>query len=352
MNNSLRTLISILTVFGAIQPALEAIETACTTACTKDNSMTVSYDVCDTSLIYNEEYVYSLPKPVLESFFSGNAFDYLKGYSTEESGRLCDDIREIFQKILENRPTKENLAVITAGAPGAGKTVKMCQDLSEKSSSGINFAYICPDDVCLKSQTRTYGADVASSDKSKETRQAAYNKWRPGSNAATHLILANLIREKYGFYFGTTSTGPATGKFFDFLKKQGYQIRLLHVTAPDDVRWESIKQRDETFVQTTEQDVREKGLLLPQRINDTFLAYADQIEFYYRDGVKKDAELAATWIRNTDSSDALGTLEVVSLPKYEQIKAIHNTATEALHRPDLRWEATVEKSSRVLVGIE
>lgn len=46
-------------------------------------------------------------------------------------------------------------------------------------------------------------------------------------------------------------------------------------------------------VQTTEQDVREKGLLLSQRINDTFLKYVDEIKFYYRDGVKQDAVLAA-----------------------------------------------------------
>lgn len=209
---------------------------------------------------------------------------------------------------------------------------------------GKNYAYICPDDVCLKNQTRTYKKDLENG----ESWQDAYNKWRPGSNAATHLILANLIREKYAFYFGSTSTGPATGKFFEFIKKQDYQIRLIHVTAPDDVRWESIKERDQTFVQTTEQDVKEKGLLLPQRITDTYLAFADVIEFYYRDGVKKDAELAATWIRNPKNSEKLGTLNINDLSKYEPIKAIHNAAVENLKRSDITWESTVEKNSTIL----
>ena len=351
MNKALRTLTSLLAVIAATHVALEASEITCRI----DNSMArkAPYDVCNTSLIYDRDagYEYSLPKAVLESFLSGKAFDNPEVYSEEEVLGLRSDINEIFQTILAIDPVKEKLAVMTAGAPGVGKTVKMRQDLSEKSSSGRNFAYICPDDVCLQSQTRTYKVDITG-DESKEARQAAYNKWRPGSNAATHLILANLIREKYAFYFGTTSSGPATGKFFDFLKKQGYQIRLIHVTAPDEVRWASIKKRDKTFLQTTEQDVREKGLLLPQRINDTFLAYADQIEFYYRDGLDKDAELVATWIRNSDPSETLGTLNVVSILKYQQIKAIHNTATEALFRPDLRWEATVEKCSKVLASIE
>ena len=112
--------------------------------------------------------------------------------------------------------------------------------------------------------------------------------------------------------------------------------------------WGSIKERDKTFVQTTEQDVREKGLLLPQRINDTFLAYADEIEFYYRDGVKQDAQLAAKWVRNADSSKALGTLKIAAPVLYAHIKTIHNAAVAMLARPDLQWESTVEKSSKVI----
>jgi hypothetical protein len=310
------------------------------TALARGENMANSLDVLNTDQIYTDTYQYSLPKNVLESFLSGKAFDHHQPYTEEESARLEADIRTIFQTVLSFHPVKENLAVITAGAPGAGKTIKLQQDLKEKSDGDKNYAYICPDDVCLKQQELTYKADIDHSDNSKETRQALYNKWRPGSNAATHLILANLIREKYAFYFGTTSTGPATCKFFDFLKKQGYQIRLLHITAPDDVRWGSIQERDKTFIQTTEEDVREKGLLLPQRINDTVLAYADEIEFYYRDAVNEDAKLAATWIRKEPEAE----LKIQDESLYGKIKEIHNAAIEKLNRPDLQWELTVEKS--------
>lgn len=217
--------------------------------------------------------------------------------------------------------------------------------MKENTSFCRNFAYICPDDVCLQNQTKTYQADL-SVDNSKEACQAAYNKWRPGSNAATHLILANLILEGYAFYFGSTLSGKGTHKSFEFLKKQGYQITLIHVTAPDDIRWESIKERNETFVQATEHDVKEKGLLLPQRINDTFLKYADEIEFYYRGAVKEDGQLAAKWIRNADTSKTLGTLQVVSPEAYQNIKNIHSKAVEVLEQPDLRWESTVEKNAK------
>ena len=324
-------------------PALDAKDTLM-----EDNmSSQVSNDVCNLSLMYNESYQYSLPEKILKGFLSGKAFDNPEEYTGEESGRLRLDINGLYESILETNPAKENLAIITAGAPGAGKTVKLRQDLEANASKGTNYAYICPDDVCLKNQTRTYVADIGSSDESMADRQNAYNKWRPASNAATHLILGNLIREKYAFYFGSTSSGPATGKFFEFLKAQGYTIRLIHVSAPDDVRWGSIQERDKTFVQTTEQDVKEKGLLLPQRINDTFLKYADQIEFYYRDDVKQDAVLAARWLRNEDVSEFAGTLQILEPKQYEQIKLVHDDAVRVLKKHELLWEDAVESKSKV-----
>lgn len=293
------------------------------------------FDVCDLSSIYNENFQYSLPKTVLESYISGKAFDHSDLYTLGEREDLEEDTREIFAGILSKNPTHGNWAVMTAGGPGAGKTVKMRQELEAVED---NIAYICPDDVCLKSQKRTFLKDVEAMGVNEENvaeRLALYCKWRPGSNAATHLILANLIREKYNFYFGTTSTGPSTFRLCDLLKKQGYKIRFIHISAPDDVRWNSLRERDKTFVQTTEQDTREKGLLLPQRIADTYLKYADVIDFYYRGGVSEDANLAAHWVRDEG-------LTVIDPEDYQKIKTLHNTAIEALNRPELAWENTVE----------
>lgn len=306
------------------------------------------FDVCNLNHIYNTDYQYSLPQKVLENFLSGKAFDNPNLYTDEELHRLKEDANDIYQSIISANPTKENLAIITAGAPGAGKTMKLRQDLEAKVSEHKFYAYICPDDVCLKNQEKTYRKEIESSDKSAANWQKAYNIWRPGSNAITHLILGNLIREKYAFYFGSTSTGPATGKFFEFLKTQDYKIRLLHISASDDVRWGSVKERNKTFVQTTEQDVKEKGLLLPQRINDTYLKYADEIEFYYRDDVHQDAKIAARWLRNSDSTKPLGSLQILDPEKYEKIKCIHNEAAKVLDRPDIYWESSVEQVSQII----
>lgn len=123
------------------------------------------------------------------------------------------------------------------------------------------------------------------------------------------------------------------------------------MSAPDDVRWGSIQERDKTFVQTTEQDVREKGTMLPQRINDTFLQYADEIDFCFRDAVDGDAVLSAKWLRNEQGDTSQGTLEIVDEERYNQIKSIHNQALEKLNMPDLKWEDTVEARSQIMSAV-
>ncbi|MES2199788.1 MAG: zeta toxin family protein [Chlamydiota bacterium] len=338
------------TIFQGLVCFLCAIQSAAATDLSRGKSNMSDTSICNLDRIYNVDFTYSLPRPGLASFLSGKAFDNKEEYSAEELARLHEDIAQIYQSVMTSDVSKELIAAMTAGAPGAGKTTLMEQDLAKNLLEGKKYGYIDPDAVCLKNQTRTYKVDVENNP-SIGGRLAAYNKWRPASNAANHIILANLIREKCGFYYGMTSTSPFTGKFFEFLKMQGYRIRLMHVSASDEVRFESIQERDKTFLQATKEDVREKGLLLPQRINDTFIKYADTIEFYWRDGVKEEAKLAATWIRNVDQSEKLGTLKVMDENLYEKIKATHAKAVEVLQRQsDLDWKRSVEDKSNLILS--
>lgn len=300
--------------------------------------------ICDTKRIYNSEFEYPMPQHIIKQYLAGHGFDNKEEYSEDESQRLYTDINENYKNITSAHPQKEKIAVITAGAPGAGKTFKIHEELKIFAAQGQHYAYVCPDDVCLKNLKRTYVKDLESSSNALE----AYNKWRPGSNAAAHLILANLIRESYAFYFGSTSSHPSTGLFFDFLKKRGYQIRLVHVTASDETRLKSIQERDKTFVKTTQEDIKTKGLAVSERIYDTYLKYADQIDFYYRGGPKEEALLAAKWSRTDSGEEPLGKLQVLDSKAYEEIKKIHNKATEILNKPQLSWLETVEKSSHIL----
>lgn len=293
-------------------------------------------NICNLDPLYTSDFTFSLPKAVLESYFDGKAFDNKTSYTDEERMLLEWDINAIWDRMVLQRSATPT-AVITAGAPGAGKTTLMERVMKE------NIPYIDPDAVCLKKMDLTYGAGIKALSTMKFNSPAAelsarldlYSKWRPGSNAANHVILANLIRKNSDFYFGTTATSPGAANLFKLLKERGYRIKLLHITAPDDVRWASIRERDKTFVQTTQEDVKEKGLLLPQRIQDTYLKFADEIEFFYRGAVNENGTLAATWTKEEG-------LAIQDVAVYGQIKKVHNAICDLLKRPELYWEKTVE----------
>ena len=305
-----------------------------------------TFSIGNLDLIYNNEYSFSLPRNVLETYIFGTAFENKEAYTLDEIKKTEADTTDLFHKMVFTDPSHGKVAVLTAGAPGAGKTVKMEQELEFYAKQGRKYPYVDPDAVALKSgMPRTYSVEVANGDGSPEARSRAYHKWRSASNAVTQLILAHLIKQNSSFYYGTTSTAPKTGIFLNFLKTRGYKIKFIHITASDEVRYESIKERDKTFIQTTEKDIKGKGVDLPQRIKDTYLAFADEILFCYRDGVKSDAKLCAKWLRNTKPADHLGTLLITDQEGYSNIKQYHNAACQALNKPELLWESTVEKES-------
>ena len=309
-------------------------------------------DICDLNQIYSPEFTYSVPRSLLESCLDGKYFDNKESYTTDEKMRIDEDLLSIYSSLNFGRSGESPLAVLTAGAPGSGKTVLMLRDLK---MFGGKAAYIDPDDVSLKKMDSTYQAGLQEqiAGLAKKTlfpeerilaerriRQEMYDKWRPASNGINYILSAHLIKSKADFYFGMTASHPATAIFFKFLKEQGYRIRLLHLMTPDSVRWESVQQMDKVFLHTTEQDIIEKGFLVPQRILDTYLKYADEIEFYYRGAVQESAQLAAVWVK-----EEMPCLKVLNPHAYDSIKKIHNAVCEKLNRPELMWEKTVEEKS-------
>lgn len=317
-------------------------------------------DVCDLDLIYNEKFKYSIPRNVLTTFLEGNAFGRDVKYSPNEQDRLHRDINLLYAKIMSESPTKGNTAVITAGAPGAGKTILLKSLFESETLEGRHFAYDDPDDVCLKGMENTYLSELnvrlnelsnaegeGRLSKEKEIRLEMYNKWRAGSNAAAHIILANLIRDNYSFYFGSTSSSPMTALSFDYLTNRGYSIHLIHISAEDSVRWASVRERDKDFVQTTEEDIVDKGRMVPERINDTYLKFADRIDFYYRPSLESDAQIAAVWIRDKTTSDSFGDLIIKNEDAYETLVKLHDKISETLQNSELLfWKNSVGTASK------
>jgi predicted ABC-type ATPase len=305
-------------------------------------------DICNINALYNSTYQYFLPKKTLEKCMSSSV------YTLQEQKDLQEDIRDIYRKTIVEQSTPLSsprpIAIITAGIPGAGKTTILEHKLAKNRSPENLSIYISASDVCLKHQSRTYQKDLQNCNQSLNSRQEIYDKWKTGSYLSKHLILGRTIRDKKSFCLGTTCTEPTTKKFFAFLKKQGYEIKLLYVTASKTIGWKSIQERNKTFAHCrfrTKQGVKKMSLCLAQQIH-AFLSFADEIEFYYRKGVHEKANLVANWTRNKVSSDPLGTLQIFSPKEYEKVKKIHSTNIKTLNRPDLDWESCLDKKSEIL----
>lgn len=284
-------------------------------------------DVNNLSNIFNPPvFEYSVPKKMVDDALQGVTFREKESpYTTIEQESVKKDAQAVWDSVVDNyKHSGPKVAYFTAGAPGAGKTMLLHQ-LRDKT-----IPYIDYDDVSLKGMKSTYVAE-------NDPTIKAYSKWRPGSHYVTHVVTANLWRLGYSFYFGTTSTSPFTKHTFQKVKDLGYSLKIIHLSAPDDVRIKSNVKRSESWVQVTPEDMIEKGNMLPQRINDTFLKFADEIDFYWRGEVDKDAQLAATWSRK-------GGVKVIDLNSYKQIKELHNTQVRALPKydPSLLWENSVE----------
>ncbi|MCH9612888.1 MAG: hypothetical protein S4CHLAM102_13880 [Chlamydiia bacterium] len=72
------------------------------------------------------------------------------GYTEEEQARIAADINELFWKFFDEANAGGKRAVMTAGAPGAGKTTVMEQELKRERENGRVYAYVAYDQVCLK----------------------------------------------------------------------------------------------------------------------------------------------------------------------------------------------------------
>lgn len=243
-------------------------------------------NVTDLSAIYTDNFTYCIPETVLRKFMEGDIFGRTEKYTDEEFARVVEDAQAIFDSVMESDPDEKRVCIITAGPPGAGKTVLLEQVLEEERSKGRVYGYTDPDAVALKSMHASWGRDLCEEgtlEQQQEARKNAYDKWRPASNFIAHRVLASLIKDGKAFAFGTTASSPQMAGNFEYFRKHGYKIRLLHVSAPDAVRWDSVRRRDLEFVQTTEEDIRNKRGLVVERISDTFMKSADELQFFFRD---------------------------------------------------------------------
>jgi len=238
-----------------------------------------------------------------ELFFSPQMISsYLKEYSEEEIQLLSKDLDVVRSVCLDGKKaTETRFYLATAGGPGARKTTILEKFVSmhPEYQGGV---YLDPDPRTLRFMVHTYYArslsplTISTINNYDQVIKTAYEKWRAGSNYIVYSLLEESFTAGHSIIYGTTSTASHISNLFAKLKENNYEIVLLLCSCSDDVRYEAVDYRNRVvrFYQSSPGDAVEKGTLFPQRMSSYF-AYADQLYFYWSDGLFTPERLAGVW---------------------------------------------------------
>lgn len=254
-----------------------------------------------------------IPKSVIENWKNhyqenGDLFTRY-GLSKGEQGRFLDlvsrdrDITRDFAFANALKPVDRNpIYLATAGAPLAGKSTELDRTVMDEDGDYYNCVKIDPDMWTMKMMIHSYQGYlmsqgmIAEAKTFKAAQIKAYDLCRPASNYYSLKWMNEAAENGYDIAHGTTMTSPHVGGLMDSIKNKGYDVHLIVLAAPDDIRGQASSYRQETQAnyQSTPEDVISKGAAFHERM-PTYFDKADKLSLRWRNAVQGDAVVAAIY---------------------------------------------------------
>ncbi|MBI1214338.1 MAG: AAA family ATPase [Alphaproteobacteria bacterium] len=198
---------------------------------------------------------------------------------TQELDRIYRLMTKDLKPREEGKPKK---FYMTAGGPGAGKTV-LVRAMQENGGPLSQAVHVDPDEV-LKS-FKPYRDMVNGMGGSDAARAMAYTYWRWASVYMANTIINKLSADGHDIVFGTTGTSPGMPKIYSAAKAAGYETHVMICHAGEGVRLDGVAQR---FAQerrfTPEEDAKNKGNRMFPEMATVHFANADHVSLYWRGG--------------------------------------------------------------------
>lgn len=235
-------------------------------------------------------------------FFSPQMISsHLKSYNEAEKTAIEKDlavVRDICFGNAEPLDGHTPLYLATAGGPGSRKSTILEKFID--SHELANGVYLDPDHRALRLMVHTYYNQslnfrmIAAGKNYDVVLQAAYEKWRGGSNYITLTLMEEAFKQRLNIIHGATSTGNHIASFYDALKKAGYRIELLLCSCDDLVRDDAIEYRNKEirFYQASPEDIAEKTARFSEKM-PLYFQYADKLYFYWSGDLFQPERLAA-----------------------------------------------------------
>lgn len=269
-------------------------------------------------------------------------FKELAGFDERKSSQEL--IKSICHKFFALPALQTSQAVLTAGAIGSGKSYLVRSILEQEACLGKNYIYICPDEIFAEQMSGLYPAG-------QKDEKLIQKKWLPLAHFIGRVLVRLAVENRKSFFYQTTSVEKESEDLTQYIKRKAYHIKLIHLTTPDHIRWQSVKNRVFSF-NPDETEVDATGKMIPASL-PIFMKEFDVIDFYFREDLETRANLGAIWYQEEGPEQREAKYLITDFNSYLGIKKAHDKAVEDLIQQDplakrLKWEALFEKSSRLL----
>jgi len=242
-------------------------------------------------------------------------------------------VRDVCFRGARLKEGRRRIYLATAGAPAAGKTTVLEQQIAADPETYGDLVRADPDVYSMRSMVHTYHDFllspllVAESPDYRSAQRRAYDIARPWSNIFANEVINEAIGAGFSLAHGTTMTGGSVRELLTSIREAGCEVHLLLCYAPDRVRDDSASYRAtvQGNYQATAQDVHAKGRLFPQRFASYF-SLADRLTLFWRTGVTDRACEAAVY--------AQGKACVVDETAFDHFRTKYEDDCRALGRGD------------------
>jgi hypothetical protein len=263
--------------------------------------------------------------------------EYSKAFSLQDSQvnkQGMQDIENIFHAFTIADFVKNKEATVVVGPKGSGKTWFAQYEVERRACWGSLHAFLSSE----------YIHQVASRYDREKPIDVSYREWIPLGDLILKFLQQAAIETGCSIVAEKDATDPSLPILLQALKEQEYAIKIIHLTAPEDIRFKAF---EKALTAEENQQFYEGAELFASKLSQGYLSTADEVEFYLRNRLDAKPEIAGCWIK-TASHPLHGDLKVFDVSKMASIARVQNLALKYLAEKNgeanfVSWKDALDK---------
>ena len=244
---------------------------------------------------------------------------YIKTFSSshtaDQQQNAIKDIQAIFDNFLAADFSKAMEATLVIGPKGAGKTLFSTYAQEKHASWGSRHVYLSSDHLCQHLLKNT-----CLNEPCKQPLEA-WRVWKPLADHITQFLQKEALAHRCSILAEADPTDPFLSLLLKALKEHSYAVKIILLTAPEDIRRKSFK---EPLSAREDDRFYEQAQAFSLHTTSLYLEAADEVEFYLRNRLDTKPSLAATWVKSDFRLQSQGSLYVFDESLFEATCRVHD----------------------------